>query len=382
MWPVREHQRLRIRASAAQVQDWPHVLAVAERHRVVGLVWRALSLAQCSVPAATAVPFQRAAMGAARQAMSLAIESSQLGRKLQAQGIDALFLKGVTVAILAYGEAALRHAKDIDLLVLEPRLEEAIALLHAAGYRPGFDLDKVTPERRTLWFRYAKSMDWLHPVTGVQLELHWRLTDLSMMQHEPEPGDLQSVRVAPNCELATLAGDVLLAYLCVHGGAHGWMRLKWLADVRALLPEDPAACEATYRRLLAMGAGRAAGQALLLCHDLLDLPLSAALVRELESHTMLRVLRDAALRLLARGGEVQEVNDLRFGTTSVYLSRLLLGRGLRALGSELRTWGYRPDELLTTKLPRPLFFAFPLVRAGSWLVSRLRHGGRSAPFAH
>ena len=156
------------------------------------------------------------------------------------------------------------------------------------------------------------------------------------------------------------------------------MRLKWLADVYALLQRggDP---EAAYQKLLQLGAGRSAGQALLLCHDLLDLPLPPLFMRQLENDGLLRLLRRSPVRLYRRGYEVAEVDDLSFGSTSVYLSRMLLGSGLRGFFAELRTWAFRPDELLKTRLPRPLFFLFPFVRVGTWAKTRLQHGGRSAP---
>ncbi len=310
--------------------------------------------------------------------MLLAIESLRLTTLLSAGGVNALFLKGATVNALAYGDLTLRHAKDIDLLVPKTQLQDAMAVLSRAGYASALDLDEVTADRRELWFRHAKSMDWRNPINGVQLELHWRLTDLPLLEGALDSDHRQTVAVSGSRTLETLDPDHLLAYLCVHGAAHGWMRLKWLADVYALLPHaDDAGCERTYRRLVELGAGRSAGQALLLCHDLLLYPLPVRLRNELEDDAMLQMLRQSALRLLARGGEVDEVDDLAFGTTSVYLSRLLLGSGPRALASELRTWGYRQDELLKTRLPRSLLFLFPLVRLVSWLSGRLRHGGRS-----
>lgn len=314
--------------------------------------------------------------------MLLAIESLRLAKLLQAQDVDALFLKGATVNALAYRDVTLRHAKDIDLLVPQANLPAAMAALSDAGYASAFDMDAVSADRRDLWFRYAKSMDWKHRVNGVQVELHWRLTDLPLLEGAVQSDCRQTVAVTGGRTLETLDPDHLLAYLCVHGAAHGWMRLKWLADVYALLPhDDAAACERTYRRLVELGAGRSAGQALLLCHDLLDFPLPVRLRNEMQDDAVLQMLRRSALRLLSRGGEVDEVDDLAFGTTSVYLSRLLLGSGPRSLLSELRTWGYRPDELLKTRLPRSLLFLFPLVRVGSWFSGRLRHGGRS-PHPH
>ncbi len=376
-WPLAAAGLDSIARQAEDVADWPHLLAVTRRHRVVALVWRALKRSGCAVPPDVAAAFQHSANSAARQAMQLSVESIRLSQLLKKSGVDAVFLKGITVTLLAYGDPALRHAKDIDLLVPPSAIDETVLLLREAGYIPTFDLESVPHERRALWSRYTKSMDWVHPANGVLLELHWRLTDAPLLHDVADASARQIVPITAGRSIETLDHDHLLAYLCVHGAAHGWMRLKWLADVYALLPHDAQPCEAAYRRLLQLGAGRSAGQALLLCHDFFDLPLTAVLLSELQSSFLLRTLRRSAVRLLARGGEVKEVDDLAFGTTSVYVSRLMLGSSFRSLLAEWRTWAYRPDELLRSRLPQPLFFLFPLLRMRGWLVTRLRHGGKS-----
>ncbi len=376
-WPLGVAELSGIAGQSGAIADWHHLLAVTRRHRVVGLVWRALRRAGCVVPPEISAAFQRAATSAAKQAMLLSLESMRLSQLLKSRGIDALFLKGITVTLLAYGDPTVRHAKDIDLLVPTASIEATVDLLRHAGYLPSFDLESVPVERRALWVRYTKSMDWVHSRTGALLELHWRLTDAPLLRDTSGPAARQTVAIAPGRSIDTLDNEHLLAYLCVHGAAHGWMRLKWLADVYALLPHDPGACEVAYRGLQQLGAGRSAGLALLLCHDLFDLPLTASMLRELESSFLLRTLRRAAVRLLARGGEVKEVDDLVFGTTTVYVSRLMMGSSMRSLMAEWRTWAYRPDELLRSRLPQSLFFLFPFLRLHGWLMTRLRHGGRS-----
>jgi hypothetical protein len=376
-WPLGAEELRRIALQSEVIEDWHHLLKITRRHRVAGLVWRALGRSGCVIPPDTASAFQRSAASAAKHAMRLSVESLQLGQLLKSRGIDALFLKGVTVTLLAYGDPTVRHAKDIDLLVPPASIDQTVALLHEAGYVPSFDLESVPVQRRALWVRYTKSMDWVHSRSGVFLELHWRLTDAPLLHDKPGVVARQTVAVAPGRSIDTLDTEHLLAYLCVHGAAHGWMRLKWLADVYALLPHEAQACETIYRSLQQLGAGRSAGQALLLCHDLFDLPLTAGLLRELESSFVLRKLRSSALRLFARGGEVKEVDDLAFGTTSVYISRLMLGSNLRSLLAEWRTWAYQPDELLRSRLPQSLFFLFPLLRMRGWLMTRVRHRGRS-----
>lgn len=376
-WPLLPADLQEMEAAAHQLNDAGHFIRIAQRHRVAGLVERALRRAGIALPRDANSRLRQLASAGAMQAMALSVESLRLQRLFADHGIHVLFLKGAALAVLAYGDLTVRHAKDIDLLVPLAAALQAMDVLTASGYRPTFDLAAVPPDRRTLWFRYAKSMDWTHSGTGAQLELHWRMTDLPLLGDAFVTAQSQVVTLARGHTLQTLEPDALLAYLCVHGAMHGWMRLKWLADVHALLPREAAACEDTYRRLLQLRAGRAAGQALLLCHDLFQLPLPSGLLRELEAKPVLQLLRRAALHLLQRGGETAEVEHLAFGTTSVYLSRVLLGRGAGQVAGELRTWGFRPDELLTSRLPRPLFFLFPLVRLSNWLRDRLRHGGRS-----
>ena len=376
-WPLSPAELRRIATESTLPLDWAHFLALLRRHRVAGLVARALRRAGVVLPPQAAATLRALASSTAMQAMALSVESLRLQRLLAGAGVDALFLKGSSLAVLAYGDLTVRHSKDVDLLVPRANIPQAFQALQQGGYQAAFDIGSLSPEKRSLWFRNSKAMDWTHTQTGAQLELHWRLTDQLLLQDMFATGQHRPVLLTGGQGLQTLPPDPLLAYLCIHGAMHGWMRLKWLADVYALLPHEPEACEVIYRRLLQLHAGRAAGLALLLCNDLFSLQLPATLRQELLRAPVLRLLRRSALRLLERGGESAELEELPFGTTSVYLSRLLLGGGVRHLLGELQTWSFRPDEVLRSRLPRQLFFLFPLVRVGGWLRERVQHGGRS-----
>jgi len=379
-FPFGDEEIAAIREAAAAVLEWHHLVAIGERHRVFGLLLRGLASAKVRPPDDVSAIMQNAASKQARQAMMLALETMRLGRIFYDAGLQAVFLKGAALTALAFNDASLRHSKDVDLWVPPSQVAAAVKILQTAGYEPE-DPHTISPEHQDVWLRYGKAMDWRRTGTNIFLELHWRLTDLPLLRGELQPAALQQVEIAPGSSVTTLGGDALLAYLCVHGASHGWGRLKWLADVYVLLPHnDPAAVMATYHRVKDLDAGRSVGQALLLCHDLLSLDLGT-LQQELQKDATLQYLRKSALRLLSGGGETREVDAQPFGSTSVYLSRFLLGSGTRAVLSELRTWTYRPDEIVESRLPRPLFFLFPIVRVGSWLASRAKHRGRTAPQA-
>ena len=52
-----------------------------------------------------------------RQSLAMATEAARLQRLFDDADVRVLFLKGSSLAVLAYGNLALRASKDIDLLV-------------------------------------------------------------------------------------------------------------------------------------------------------------------------------------------------------------------------------------------------------------------------
>ena len=119
-------------------------------------------------------------------------------------------------------------------------------------------------------------------------------------------------------------------YLAVHGASSAWFRLKWIADVAALLaPLPQVEIERLYRSAAASGAGRAAALALLLCHRLFATPLDARLLAELRGDRIVRALLRLSLRKLAGRAEARELDATRLGTLTIHLLQLGLKKGLR-----------------------------------------------------
>ena len=85
-----------------------------------------------------------------------------------------------------------------------------------------------------------KDLGFVHEATGLRIELHWRLF---LNPHAmAETSIMAASRVVPlagAAGLRTLGEEDLFAYLCMHGALHWWNRLKWLADVNALLAATP-----------------------------------------------------------------------------------------------------------------------------------------------
>jgi hypothetical protein len=144
----------------------------------------------------------------------------------------------------------------------------------------------------------------------------------------------QLVAIAPGILLPTLSTDELFAYLCVHGTGSAWHRLKWLADLAALLEHyDSGQIGHLYCRSRQLGAANTAGPALLLARDLFGTRLAPDLIRELEGVRAHRWLARVAWHQMTKSSEPTEH---RWGTAPIHFVQFLLHPGARFKLVELR----------------------------------------------
>lgn len=349
-------------ATGAGGLDWDLFLGIVARHRVDGLVHHALRLSALRPPAAVETVLATTAREIARQNLLFAAESRRLAQALEAAGLRFLFVKGVTLDMLAYGTLALKRATDIDLAVDPADYLEAAAVVRACGYRcvmPGQEAGDAEMLRAV---RLNKHSAWRRD--GLYLEMHYQLVDSPLMLSAVSVrSPRQHVPVAPGLTLPTLARDELFAYLCVHGATHAWARLKWLADVNAFLTRaDEAELERLYDRSLELGGGRSAGQALLLCADLLGRRLPGRLGQRLRGDRALRYLARVGLNTMVKGGADVELDGQVLGTAAIHLSHLRLMPG----------WRFKAAEVRRKVAPGDSGPFAPLLAGPRWLLRRAR----------
>lgn len=313
--------------------DWARFTRVARYHRVQALVWTSLAATKAEVPAQTACTLKSEAEAVAAENLRIAVESREIRSQFERAGAALLFVKGLTVGKLAYGNAMLKMGWDIDLLVDSSQLAEAARLLSERGYR------LVVPPPSTdvrSWHGLRKESVWSRD-DGLHVELHTRLADNRTLIpaigiHSPR----REVEVAPGIALPTLCDDDLFAYLCVHGASSLWFRLKWITDLAAILHRvSPADLERLYSRSQDLGAGRSSGHALLLADELYGTLGDSALRTELARDRGNRWLTKAALRQLAGRDEPVEPTSFVGGTAAIHYTQFLLVPGLAFKLSEL-----------------------------------------------
>jgi Uncharacterised nucleotidyltransferase len=370
MWPPSDRRTEAIRSAASGRLDWPRFLRVAQRHRVLGLAHQGLTETRLAVPPEIRHEIGARAATLVRENLGMAAEAMRLQRMFDKAHLPALFVKGSSLAMLAFGNLGLSSSQDIDLLVPREALTAATELVARAGYRrfdppPGISDTQLLPLRKDFGF--------LHQTTGLPIELHWRLFENPhAMAEDSIMAASRDVPLTDSARLHTLGDEDLFAYLCMHGARHWWNRLKWLADVNALLasrPED--SIESLVRAAEVRGTGRTAALALLLCQRVLGATLPARLMTTLSKTARVRWLEATALSAMTTGQGEHDPHETRFGTTRGSLSTFLLSQSWHYRVKELNLRMNNQTDMLTMPLPEQLQFLYPLLRLPLWAW---RHG--------
>ncbi len=354
-WPASPERNAAIRKSAAV--DWTRFRRVVARHRVVGLVNHGLSQAGVDVPPDLRARFAAEASALAQSNLRQTAELLRLDRLFADAGLSMCVIKGTPLGILAYGDLALRHSRDIDILVDRNDVAAALALLESAGYREITKTD--APVALSERLAGHKPIEMLHQKSRIALELHWELlTNPHYLANAPIRTETIQIQ---GSALNVLATDDLFPYLCAHGAGHAWFRLKWLADIGALVAaENDDGVVRLYESAAARGVDRPAAQALLLAERLLATRLPPALAPRIKQRRVVALLENVALRSMVAGKAETELRAVQFGTTRIALASFLLGHGWRyrlaAAAAALRS----DDDRALLPLPEWRHFLYPL----------------------
>lgn len=260
--------------------DWTWTLAAARAHGVLPVLWRQLDSLRQFVPPDAQARLREDAQDIARRNLALVGELLQLSELLTSHHIPFLALKGPALALLAYGDPALRQFRDLDILVRRSDVTRAGDLLTARGYRPRLQL---TPAREAAFRAAFCEHEFARP-DGMLVELHWAFFPRAYgfsLRFEEALARGQPVRLGGSI-VQTLGPEDLLVYLCAHGTYHRWVRLEWIVDVARLAGRAAAIdWSQVLERARALSAARMLRLGLLLARDLFAVRLPERVTRDL-----------------------------------------------------------------------------------------------------
>jgi hypothetical protein len=350
-------RNVRIAQLASKVDNWSSALHLAREHRMLPLLYRALSDAGAGLPAGDEEKLEIEYRTNVMRCMMNAHELITVLEEFDRESIPMMPFKGVVLAASVYGDFTARNAGDLDLMIHYGDLLRATALLQARGYV----LETETSHDGTPAERYWWEYHFERPSDGMVVELRWRLEltqpwlwrDLGMDWVWPG----RQTTVIAGVTVPDIQSEIALLMLCMHGCKHLWSRLNWICDVAQLIASRRAldweqalklARESGLKRTLAFGV--------LLAHRVTGVQVPANVLQGFQ--------RDSAASNLARHFDeclFDAPGEAPAGRVPYHFQLLDYKDRVRMLMSPGLL---RPSERdrAFIRLPKPLLFLYPLFR--------------------
>jgi hypothetical protein len=371
-WPSHTMDGDRVRSLARQPLRWPYLLEIVQHHKVAPLFFRNLeAFAPGYMPNETAAALRAGAVANAHTCLERTAHLISLYRLFRERQIDLRIFKGIPLAIAAFQDPSLRETGDIDLLVDEKDLVGAGEILSTQGYIRLEPQARLTPRRLRSYIAHQKDFSYEHPGTGVVIDLHYRLFRNPFLPANAGLTEVGEEWVAVGSErIPTLPTQRLLLYLCVHGALDGWLRLKWLADIAALLRTmPPEQLDSTAKLAAEQQSLPQFSAAVILCQDLLGPCPQPAGCLDRSSRQVAHILRFADR--LRRSNQCRPVREL-IPSTRWFLNEFQVHRSVRYRLELVQRSLFRPRVWHRFDLPDGLFPLYALMSPFEWLGFHLR----------
>ena len=346
----------RLRDLSSRKIDWVYLFQLARRHSVMPLVYVQLqSHAEDLVPHDRMAQFKQSYQENIARNVLLTSELIALVRALAHVGIESIPYKGPLLAQLAYGAVPLRRFVDLDIIVKKDDVYRARDVLTNVGYITAVDFDQ-----HSALLRNQHNIQFKRDSGRVIVELHWEVAS-SLFAQSVSADDLwqRLVEVELNGErVKSLSVEDTLFSLCVLGSRHIWERLAWICDLAELIKRHKIDWTSLTERATSTDCERMFYLGLFLANRLLGAELPEAVMSRLASDSQLEAIADRITLQLFSGTTHIPATPSQIFRFNFKLRKSWRGRA-RYFAFMLKP---TDGDIGSLHLPRPLFFAYYLMR--------------------
>jgi hypothetical protein len=268
-----EASRERLRTLVSGESNLAEVLAAAADHGVAPLLCYHLTrIAGEELPPPWRERLNDEFRRNSRRNLFLTAELYRVLDAFERPGIPAIPHKGPALAVMAFGDTALRQFADLDLVLRQSDIPAAHKVMLDLGYQSEIPW-KGGPDPRKIPGHYA-----YRGANGLaNVELHTPAT----MRYLPTALPLEAllmrlerVELSDGRAISAFSAEDALPLLCVHGAKHRWDQLSWIADISELIRSDKNFCwDRCQEFSRELGATRMVNLGLAVAQRLLETPL-------------------------------------------------------------------------------------------------------------
>jgi hypothetical protein len=363
-----EEKRERLLSLLQQPVRWDSLLDLALRHGAQPLLYQALCEAiQDVVPADAMRALEQGHQLNLRKSLLLSRELIRILDRLESLKIEAIPYKGLALAEFLYGDIALRHAGDIDLLIHLQDFTRVRDAVRPLGFTP-HTLFSEPQERAYLKSGYECSFD--GSAGPNLLEVQWAFQPRFYAINFDMDGIFQravTMNVAGRA-MRTLSMEDLFLVLSAHAAKHVWGRLIWLCDLARIMALPNLNWKWIASQAKSLGITRILRVSMLAAYKLLGVAVPK------DASQLFFADDDPVADPVTEEIQTHLVSEISYNVESFSYFRLMLR--LRERPSDRRRFLQRliftpgPGEWDAVRLPAPLFPLYRFVRLAR-LTARL-----------
>ena len=349
-----------------------HFIELVDRHGVAPLIFHHLS----GVPELSGDLKTRLKERALQIQIAGIVATSmiiKLQKQLDDNQLKGVFLKGIPLAAMYYGDIGLRHSNDIDLWVEKKGFTLISTFLKALGFHSSFDLAKFN--QKQIAYKYITdhhvSFSTDNPEYPPVIELHWRLRGrFGFFTLDPENGHHQTIKhPISGASISVLNHIDHFLFLGSHGCEHAWYQLKWLFDLPQMISRAEFDWDVVYKRAIELNC--------LEQIQLTFLVLNRVLEQEIPSQFMVSPVKSTMKKQLFYIEHCIKCNEKNADTTYEKIQNLryfllLNKKGAFNRGIVLRYLSSESDWQMLP-LPEKLFFLYFPLRPFLLALKLFRH---------
>ena len=348
----------RLRVLAGTSIDWEYLFRLAQRHSVLPLIYRQLQThASDLVPKDRLIQFKQSYQENVARNLVLTSELMTLLRTFANAGIESVPFKGPALALIAYDDVSLRRFVDLDVIVKKEDVFRARDIILQAGYKTPKPLNE---DQQLVLLRTQHCLQFSRENGRMIFELHWNVaSDLFASPVSATDFWRQLIEIEMDGQVVkSFSADDLLFSLCVHGSRHIWERLSWICDVAELIKRQQLNWARLMDRAIKTDCERMFYLGLFLAERLLGASLPAEVRAKFETDEYLQTLTEGISARLFSGIEHTPATSGQVFRFNFSLRKSWRGR------ARYFAFTLSPNEvdLSGVWLPRPLYFAYYLVR--------------------
>ena len=296
-----------IRRHAKTEIDWEYLIEIARQHGLIPLLQRNANKAAAEVlPSYVKTRLKQESVANAQSVLYLVSQAVKVAKLFEENDIPVAIFKGPILSELTYGEASLRQAGDIDVLISREHFGRVKVLLQSLGFEM---YPQLTSAQQASQLAFHCEIQFTRDDWFTVVDLHWGLTPKSFvfgMTGEEIMSRLQTVSLG-GTQIKTFAREDLLLYLAMHGAKHLWRKLEWIASLAELADSfETSAWKVVVERTLKAHATKILALGLRLTERLFQTDVPREVFTAIDDDDVMKVFAEKVCSDLFIGGNYVE----------------------------------------------------------------------------